>query len=138
MKIVLSGYVPLSIPELMEDLAEVDIKPREAKVLSKSKTVTGEHVLYLLYFDRGSVKMQGLRKLKTLDGFMISWRYFTKRPTDTAQCHRCQRFGHGSRNCTMSPKCVKCGEAHLTSECTLPQKANLGTNNNAEQHKQKV
>ena len=54
---------------------------------------------------------------------------------DAAQCHRCQRFGHGSRNCTLAPKCVKCGAAHLTGQCTLPQKASLGIESNAEKHK---
>ena len=32
--------------------------PREAKVLSKKVTAIGECVLYLLYFNRGSVKIQ--------------------------------------------------------------------------------
>ena len=61
---------------------------------------------------------------------MVNCRFF-----DAAQCHRCKRFGHGSRNCTLSPVCVKCGAAHLTGECTLPQKASLGMENNAENHK---
>ena len=64
MRIVLSGYPSVTIPELLEDLAEEQIKPREAKVLSKKKaTATGEHVLYLLYFNRGSVKIQDLRRI---------------------------------------------------------------------------
>ena len=137
-KIVLSGYAAVTIPQLLDDLERYKINPREAKVLSRKTSTTGEHVLYLLYFNRGSVKIQDLRKIKCLLGFLINWRYFTKRSSDAAQCHRCQRFGHGSRNCTLSPKCVKCGGAHPTNECTLPQKATLGINNNAEQHKQQV
>ena len=132
---MLSGYPSVTIPELLDDLAEEQIKPREAKVLLKKTASTGEH---LLYFDRGSVKIQDLRRIKSVDGFMVNWRFFAKRSTDAAQCHRCQRFGHGSRNCTLSPKCVKCGGTHVTNECTLPQKASLGINNNAEQHKQQV
>ena len=64
-----------------------------------------------------------------------NWRFFTKRSSDAAQCCRCQHFGHGSRNCALSPKCVKCGAAHPTGEYTLPQKASLGMENNAEHHK---
>ena len=58
-----------------------------------------------------------------------------KKKNYAAQYHRCQRFGHGSRNCTLAPKCVKRGAAHLTSECTLPQKASPAMENNAEHHK---
>ena len=107
-KIVLTGYISVTIPQLKRVLADHDIFPREVRVLTRTESVTGEHVLYLLLFDRGTMKLQDLRKIKSLDGFVVNWRYFTKRPTDAAQCHRCQRFGHGSRNCSMTPKCVKC------------------------------
>lgn len=132
-KIVLSGYnVPNTPEELKETLKEHGVNPREAKVLSKKTTVTGNHYLWLLYFDRGSTKLQDLRKVKALDGFLVGWRFFTKRPTDAAQCHRCQRFGHGSRLCTLPPKCVKCGDAHLTERCSLPRKTVLSQDKTAE------
>ncbi|GFU84038.1 nucleic-acid-binding protein from transposon X-element [Trichonephila clavipes] len=34
-----------------------------------------------------------------------------------AQCFRCQGFFHSSTFCTRNPKCVKCGQPHLTSDC---------------------
>lgn len=135
-KVVLQGYKDRPIDELKEHLLDVGFQPREIKILSRKTTVTGTHTLYLLYFDRGSVKLQDLRRIKALDGFWVTWRYYAKHPTDAAQCHRCQKFGHGSRNCYLQPRCVKCGEAHLSEACTLPRKANLGEN--AEQHKARV
>lgn len=33
------------------------------------------------------------------------------------QCHNCQSYGHTRNNCCHEPKCVKCGENHLTIEC---------------------
>ena len=33
------------------------------------------------------------------------------------QCMRCQKYGHTKKYCRNSPKCVKCAEQHLTSEC---------------------
>lgn len=138
-KVVLSGYnIPSTPEELKKSLKEQNVNPREAKVLSRKKTVTGNHFLWLLYFDRGSVKIQDLRKVKAVEGFLVGWRYFTKRPTDAAQCHRCQRFGHGSRFCTLAPKCVKCGDAHLTASCALPRKEFLDKDKTAEQQKEKV
>ncbi|GFT52013.1 nucleic-acid-binding protein from transposon X-element [Trichonephila clavipes] len=35
-----------------------------------------------------------------------------------AQCFRCQGFFHSSKYCTRNPKCVKCGQPHLTRSCT--------------------
>jgi hypothetical protein len=34
------------------------------------------------------------------------------------QCHDCQAYYHTSNFCHQSPRCVKCGENHYTSECT--------------------
>jgi len=33
------------------------------------------------------------------------------------QCSRCQQYQHTKGYCNHSPKCVKCGEGHLTSVC---------------------
>lgn len=137
-KIVLQGFPLVEIPSLTRKLARAGVRPNEIKMLSKATTVTGNHALYVLIFDRGSIKLQDLRKVKFVDGFGVTWRYFTKRASDAAQCHRCQKFGHGSRNCNLPPRCVKCGEAHLTEGCALPRKANLGENNNAQQFKTSV
>lgn len=138
-KIVLQGLPLVANASLLRKFARAKLQqPKEVKLLSKAITVTGEHALYLLMFDRGSVKLQDLRKVKFLDGFGVTWRYYTKRPTDAAQCHRCQKFGHGSRNCNLPPKCVKCGESHLTEGCALPRKASLAENDNAKLHKASV
>jgi len=37
---------------------------------------------------------------------------------DLVQCHRCQRYNHSRRYCNRSPRCVKCGDDHLTETCT--------------------
>ena len=132
-KIVLQGLPEISIPDLKEELASINITPRDIKLLHKSND--NDYALYLLYFPKGTVKLQDLRKVKSIFHVVVSWRYFTRRPTDAAQCHRCQRFGHGSRNCNLPPKCVKCGESHFTDKCSLPQRANLLVGNNAEVHK---
>ena len=38
------------------------------------------------------------------------------------QCHRCQQYGHGQRNCRMQPRCVKCAGNHLTKDHVGPKK----------------
>lgn len=82
-------------------------------------------MLYLLCFEKGSTKLSELQGVKTLFNTVVKWRFFTRNPDDSVQCHRCQRFGHGMRFCNISPSCVKCGEKHLTANCKLPVKANL-------------
>ncbi|GJQ71902.1 hypothetical protein Trydic_g3011 [Trypoxylus dichotomus] len=36
------------------------------------------------------------------------------------QCHRCQLYGHGQRNCHAAAVCVKCAAPHQRAECTKP------------------
>lgn len=36
-------------------------------------------------------------------------------------CYNCQRFGHHSSTCNLSPRCLKCGESHETRSCTKPK-----------------
>ena len=43
-----------------------------------------------------------------------------KRRQNIVQCFRCQAYGHTKSYCHRSPRCVKCGEEHLTAECKLP------------------
>lgn len=34
------------------------------------------------------------------------------------QCHNCQSYGHTKNGCCHKPRCVKCGENHLTEDCS--------------------
>jgi len=40
-------------------------------------------------------------------------------PKGPLQCKRCQRFGHTQRYCSYAPRCVACGEAHPSGECSI-------------------
>ena len=74
-KVVLQGYKDRPIPELKGHLSDAGIRPREIKVLSRKITVTGTHTLYLLYFDRGTTKMQDLRRTKRWPFFGYTLRF---------------------------------------------------------------
>lgn len=124
-KIVLSGLPMFDLIELEKELNDCDIHPTDIKVLSVRKNGLEDNALYLLYFRKGTVKLQELRKVKALFNVIVRWRYFVKKMTDVVQCHRCQRYGHGKSNCNMLPLCVKCGEKHETIQCQLPAKAAL-------------
>lgn len=59
-----------------------------------------------------------------------------RKPRGIPQCHRCQKVGHTKNYCSLAPKCVKCGQTHLTSDCNKaagapPSCANCGENHPA-------
>ncbi|EDS41141.1 pre-mRNA splicing factor prp17 [Culex quinquefasciatus] len=99
--LVLGGYMDRDISQLEEHLRNAKVQPREIKGLSRKTSETGTHTLYLLYFNRGAVKIEDLRRIKTLDGLWVNWRFYSKHPNDVAQCH-------------------------LSEVCSLPRKADSG------------
>ena len=131
-KIILSGLTVYDVSELEAELVSVGVVPVEVKLFSKKVVGLEESALYLLSFIKGSVKLSELRKVKALFSTIVKWRYFERKSTDAVQCHRCQQFGHGMRNCNLVPLCVKCGEKHLSAECQLPKKADLEHSNRSE------
>lgn len=124
-RFILSGLPLYDLAELKEELELKGVQPADLKMFSKKKIGPEESVLYLLYFEKGSIKMSELQGVKALFNTMVKWRFFTRKPNDTVQCHRCQQFGHGMRFCNVSPLCVKCGEKHFTNQCKIPSKAHL-------------
>lgn len=81
---------------------------------------------------RNSENIRPAQKRRILFNVVPAWRFFTKRLSFAAQCHRCQCLGHGSTNCNLTPKCVKSGEKHLSNECGLPKKAELNDGNKSQ------
>lgn len=124
-KITLSGLSDYSTQELKDELEANGVHAKEIKIFSQKKVGPEPSTLYLLYFEKGTVKLTELQKVKTLFSTVVMWRYFTRKPSDVVQCFRCQRFGHGMQNCNVSPLCVKCGEKHPSAACSLPVKADL-------------
>ncbi|GFV83720.1 nucleic-acid-binding protein from transposon X-element [Trichonephila clavipes] len=41
---------------------------------------------------------------------------------DVTQCYTCNNFNHSSENCHLNPRCLKCGENHITRDCPIKQK----------------
>ncbi|EDS43281.1 conserved hypothetical protein [Culex quinquefasciatus] len=125
MKVVLSGLPVYDVDELETELAGLGIHVSELKLFSRKVVGMEESALYLLHFPKGSMKLADLQKIKAIFNIVVRWRYFERKPIDAVQCHRCQRFGHGMRNCNLAALCVKCGEKHFSADCRLPNKAEL-------------
>jgi len=61
-----------------------------------------------------------VRSLTELCGLLVSVETYVA-PKGLLQCKRCERFGHTQRYCGYATRCVACGEAHLSGECSTPQ-----------------
>ena len=118
-KIVLFGLHLMDTTELVEELDQVGVKPTEVKPMNTSNVGL---VPYLLHFANGTVRLQDLQKIRYVCNSVVRWKKFIKKPGNVVQCHRCQRYGHGSKCCNLKPVCVKCSQNHLTSNCGLPSR----------------
>lgn len=61
-------------------------------------------------------KLSDVAHIKYLLSQTIIWEK-PKKKDQEIQCHRCQHWGHISRNCNAEFKCVKCNNKHLPGEC---------------------
>lgn len=66
----------------------------------------------------GEQKINEIKTIRTLENVKVKWEHYAKKKNYT-QCYRCQEFGHAKFNCNNRPRCVKCKEFHLYTECTL-------------------
>uniref|UniRef100_A0A2S2R8S1 Nucleic-acid-binding protein n=1 Tax=Sipha flava TaxID=143950 RepID=A0A2S2R8S1_9HEMI len=65
---------------------------------------------------------------KSLEIFQLPSLLYTKikveepyKPRMISQCQNCQDYGHTRSYCGYPPRCVRCGNSHLTSDCTKPR-----------------
>lgn len=120
-KFVLSGLPAFSIEEVSSEMKVNNLLPIDVKMLKA--TSSGDSALFVVSFKRGTYKLQELKQVRSMFNVIVNWRPFSKKATDIVQCFRCQQFGHGMNHCYLQPKCVKCGELHLTNECKIPKKS---------------
>jgi hypothetical protein len=61
-----------------------------------------------------------VRSLSEICGLRVS-KETNVAPKGPVQSKRCKRFGHTQRNCGYAPRCVACGETHLSGDCSNPK-----------------
>ncbi|CAH1956865.1 unnamed protein product [Acanthoscelides obtectus] len=104
----------MSTEDIKEDLANQGITDAEAQQI-KARTTKKPLPLFL-------VKTKMADKLQKIQGLAMLTVSFEKKKksTEPSQCYRCQRYGHTQRNCRLAERCVKCGEDHNSTSCSLP------------------
>lgn len=121
-KFVLHGLNEMSETDLRVALKEADarIDPYAIKELTLKNKKYDDHHIYLLYFLKTSkVKLSDLKDIKTVNYLRVRWEYYSNPKKGPTQCSRCQSFGHGSENCFLNPRCVRCGLNHFSKDCTF-------------------
>lgn len=118
-KVVLAGLPDLNIEVVAEALKEVEVVPKDIRKMTLKKKRHEDHALYLLYFNKGSVQLNALRRIKSVYRCIVEWDFYSTKTKGPVQCRNCQMFGHGSTQCFRQPRCVKCGNVHKTVDCPL-------------------
>lgn len=114
-KMVFKGPPNLEIHHIMRELKEAQLEPQE--VIKMKASNDKESYSYLVTVPN-HIQLKQIRQTRNIDQAIIRWESYAKKKSYT-QCHRCQNFGHGSSNCWLTPRCVKCAEEHQTKDCTL-------------------
>ncbi|GJQ75508.1 hypothetical protein Trydic_g17595 [Trypoxylus dichotomus] len=61
---------------------------------------------------------KGIFKVTHVSGINVTVESQLAKKDQVTQCHRCQLYGHGHRNCHAAAVFVKCTGPHQTAECT--------------------
>ncbi|CAH2016446.1 unnamed protein product [Acanthoscelides obtectus] len=104
----------MSVNDIKEDLVSQGIADAEVQQMT-SRTTKKPLPLFLV-----KTKMpEKLAEIQRLTMLTVSFER-KKKSTEPSQCYRCQRYGHTQRNCRLAERCVKCGEDHSSTTCSLP------------------
>lgn len=119
-KIVVKGLPKMSDEDITEDLWKHKIICTKVGIIKKKGAPMPDLPVRVLDI-KHDTNLSVVYKIKTICNTKVSWEPYRNKK-GVSQCHRCQRFGHGSANCRLTPVCVKCGEDHLTKDCEkLPE-----------------
>lgn len=118
-KVILKGLDRMAPEELKQYLTGINLEPMDVKIITPKKSSRADSVIFLLYYRKGSVDMKKLYETKAINHTIVRWEPYRNNRTSLTQCRRCQRFGHGTRNCRMSPRCYICAENHASELCPV-------------------
>lgn len=117
-KVVLSGLDKMDANNVKSELCKAGLRVIDVKPVFKKSNFNREVILYVVYFQKGSITLKELReKHQNIDYIRVKWNYQTKQHNKVTQCYNCQMYGHGSEHCNVKTFCAKCAGPHKTSLC---------------------
>jgi hypothetical protein len=122
-KIVLYGLPDLEIDDIKNELNDLDFNPDDIKKLNIKEQRYDFQCNYILYFKKTrKIKISDIRTIRSLFNLIVRWEYYIHKRHGPTQCSNCQGFSHGTKNCHLAPKCIRCGQDHKSAECPLLDK----------------
>lgn len=123
-KVALKGLHKMNVDELRTELKDLQLEPVDIRIITPRNPRNPGDIVYIISYKAATVKLRDLRQTaRVLFHTIVQWEAY-QRKSDVVQCIRCQRPGHGARNCNMPPRCNFCGDAHLSDKCPI-KKARL-------------
>lgn len=113
---VLSGIAKMDVEAIRSELTNQACQPLEVREIASSKKRFDNEGIYTVSFKHGSANLKKLSNIRIMHT-IPKWRDYRKKQDDVTQCRRCQRFGHGMRNCLAKIKCSQCGLPHFIADC---------------------
>ncbi|GFU55605.1 nucleic-acid-binding protein from transposon X-element [Trichonephila clavipes] len=118
-KVVIKGLPRNTNPEeIKQDLELLGYTPDRVNQLIGRKNKR-PLLIFLITLPRNLDNLK-IFDLKTLNYLSIRVEGYDGK--GVTQCYTCNNFNHSSENCHLNPRCLKCGENHLTRDCPIKQK----------------
>lgn len=119
-KFVINGLPKIDTETITKCLADEGTNPISVKMM-RLQNQSDSHAIYIAYFKRNSkMKLTWLNEnIKVIENIRIKWVHYRNETKGPTQCRNCQNYGHGSQNCNISPRCVRCAGEHKSAECPL-------------------
>lgn len=127
-RVVVYGLPKISLDRIKDSLKENNAEPFDIKSMISNNDRNPNRGLYMLYYTKKSNQFENFKQQKAICHVIFKWRYYVKSPDAVPQCHKCLKFGHGSKNCHQPTKCLFCAEDHQTENCEKFKKGDTADN----------
>ncbi|GFV88235.1 probable RNA-directed DNA polymerase from transposon X-element [Trichonephila clavipes] len=118
-KVVIKGYPKTADPDhIKSDLEKEGFLPERVTQLIGRRTKQKLPVFQVTL--PRSMENLKIFDLKTLAHLNITVDGYNGK--GITQCFSCNNFHHSAENCFLKPRCLKCGEEHLTKDCPIKQR----------------
>lgn len=102
------------VNDIFNAFREQKIEPLRIAYLTNRKT-KNPMPLFLATL-KASPEIDNIKNITKINYLAVTFEVYNQK--GASQCYRCQEFGHSSLTCHLTPRCVKCSQAHRASECT--------------------
>lgn len=130
-KVVIRGLPDFAVEDVQSELENLQLRPLKVFKMTRKDQEQKNYrdFLFLVHFAKGTTTLKQLQEIRAIHHIIVRWEAYRGTTRSVTQCQRCLRFGHGTRNCYMKPRCSKCGGGHVNNDCEAETRCgNCGNN----------